>query len=72
MNNELNNGPVREDFIVIRLLHSLGLGSLDPVTRGAVTTGDCQAAVDDQDSFSCYVHALERSATLDDTAFTTY
>ena len=33
--------------------HYLGMGSLDPVARITITTGDCQAAVDDQDFFGC-------------------
>lgn len=76
MNNELHNGPVREDFIGRRSLHgnnpTFSAWEVLIQRHGeTVTTGDRQAAVDDQDIFSCLVHALGLSTTFSIAAFTT-
>ena len=45
-----------------RQSHSLNLGSFDPVAWRTVMTGDCQAAVNDQEFFGCHIllKALQR------------
>lgn len=47
----LYNRPMQKEFIVVKLFNWLSLRGLYSVTRGTVTKGDFQSAIDDKDFY---------------------